>query len=113
MRTSARAFQLGLVCFLIPFAFAFEPELLGRGEVSAVLISGLSMLIGTAGWAVALVGYWLRPLRIVERVLVGTAGAAAICMPTGTVPWAWATSALALSAIWLLASRNAGRSASP
>ena len=56
MRTSARAFQLGLVCFLIPFAFAFEPELLGRGELSAVLISGLSMLIGTAGWAVALGG---------------------------------------------------------
>ena len=113
MRTSARAFQLGLVCFLIPFAFAFEPELLGLGEVSAVLVSGLSMLIGTAGWAVALVGYWLRPLRIAERVLVGTAGAAAICMPTGTVPWAWATSTLALSAIWLLASRNAGRSGSP
>ena len=113
MRTSARAFQLGLVCFLIPFAFAFEPELLGRGEVSAVLVSGLSILIGTAGWAVALVGYWLRPLRIAERVVVGSAGAAAICVPTGTVPWACATSALALSAIWLLASRSSGRPGSP
>ncbi len=109
MRTSARAFQLGLVCFLIPFAFAFEPGLLGQGELPTILISGLAVLVGTAGWAVALVGYWLRPLRVAERVWVGAAGAAAICLPTGTAPWIWAASALALSGIWILASRNEGR----
>lgn len=104
MRTSVRAFQLGLVCFLIPFAFAFEPALLGHGDLTAVLISGLSVLAGTAGWAVALVGYWLRPLRIPERVLVGAGSAATICLPTGSVPWIWAASALALAGIWMLAS---------
>ena len=32
MRTSLLAFQLSLVSFLIPFAFAFDPGLLGQGE---------------------------------------------------------------------------------
>lgn len=108
MRTSGRAFQLGLVCFLIPFAFAFEPGLLGQGELTAIAISGLAVLLGTAGWAVGLVGYWLRPLRVAERVWVGLASAAAICVPTGTGTWIWAASALGLSGIWILATRNVG-----
>lgn len=109
MRTSMKAFQLGLVCFLIPFAFAFEPRLLGQGTPTLIVASGAALLLGTAGWAVALVGYWLRPLRIAERVGVGAAGAAAICLPTSASAWPWSAVALALFAAWIVATRTRDR----
>ena len=104
IKTSMNAFRLGLVCFLIPFAFAFDPRLLGQGDLLGIAAAGLALLLGTAGWAVALVGYWLRPLRASERLLTGSAAAAAICLPFGAAPWAWATGILALAGLWLVLS---------
>ena len=101
LRTSMQAFGLGLVCFLIPVAFAFDPRLLGQGSPLEIATSGGALLIGTAGWAVAVVGYWLRPLRIVERLGVGAATAAVICLPFGTTSWTWAMGFLAVAGLWL------------
>ena len=108
MRTSMNAFQLALVCFLIPFSFAFDPRLLGHGGPMSITVSGVALLLGTAGWAVALVGYWLRPLRVGERLWVGAAGASAICLPVGTTAWMWSAAALALWGAWVLATRTRG-----
>ena len=106
MRTSAAAFRLGLACFLIPFAFVFEPRLLGDGTAAGVVAACLALLLGTAGWAAALAGYWLRPLRIPERLAVGMASAAAICLPSGGRPWMWSVAAIAAAAAWVLATRS-------
>lgn len=109
MRTSVRAFKLAFVCFLIPFAFAFEPGLLGQGDILAITMSGLALLIGTAGWAVAVVGHWTRPLRIAERICVGAAAAAVICLPTGSPSWIYGAAALTALAGWIVATRDRGR----
>lgn len=109
MATSAQAFRLALVCFLIPFAFLFDPVLLGQGGLQATVLAGMSLLLGTAGWAVALTGYWLRPLRLPERALVGLAAAVAICVPTGTLPWFWSAAVLLAAGLWLAWTRNRGR----
>ncbi len=109
MRTSVRAFQLAFVCFLIPFAFAFEPGLLGQGDLGRVVISGLALLIGTAGWAVAVVGYWMRPARVAERICVGAFAAGVICLPTGSEYWVYAAAALAALAAWFVVTRDRGR----
>ncbi len=106
MRTSVQAFRAALVCFLIPVSFAFEPRLLGQGELLPTAAAGLALLAGTAGWAVALVGYFLHPLRGVERVAVGTASAIVICFPTGTMAWTWAITGLVLFAAWTLVTRR-------
>ena len=106
IQTSMNAFRLGLVCFLIPFAFAFDPRLLGQGDLLEIAAGGLALLFGTAGWAVALVGYWLRPLRAFERLLAGSSAAAVICLPFGSAPWSWATGVLALGGFWLVFSRG-------
>lgn len=106
IRTSVKAFQLALVCFLIPFAFAFEPRLLGQSDPAAIALAGLALVFATAGWAVSLVGYWLRPLFVAERILVGSASAAAICLPTGSAPWAWAVVALVAAGTWIVGTRK-------
>ncbi len=105
MRTSALAFRLGLVCFLIPFAFAFEPSLLGDGSPVEIMAASSGLLVGTAGWAAALAGYWLRPLRVWERMVMGLASAAAICLPTGSQLWLSAMAAIGAAGFWVAVSR--------
>ncbi|HSG64099.1 MAG TPA: TRAP transporter fused permease subunit [Gammaproteobacteria bacterium] len=69
------AFRYGLVCYLLPFAFAFGPGLLGQGgfwEVgSAVLTGGIGVFL-LAG---AIVGYLRAQLQPLERATVAIAGA--------------------------------------
>jgi TRAP transporter 4TM/12TM fusion protein len=69
------AFRYGLVCYLLPFAFAFGPGLLGQGGVwsigSAVLTGGIGVFL-LAG---AIVGYLRSRLRVLERVVLAVAGA--------------------------------------
>ena len=106
MGTSTRAFVLALVCFLIPFAFAFDPALLGKGSPVSVAAAAAALLIGTAGWAVALVGYLLRPLRAVERACWGVSSAAVICLPAGDALWTLAVAVLGACGAWLVATRS-------
>ena len=106
IRTSAKAFQLGLVCFLIPFAFAFEPRLLGHSDPAGTALAGLALVLGTTGWAVSLVGYWLRPLVAVERLAFGATSVGAICLPMGSGPWVWAVCVLLAAGAWIVATRQ-------
>ena len=107
MRTSVKAFQLGLVCFLIPLAFAFEPRLLMmQVDPVGTAIPGLALLLGTAGWAVALTGHWLRPLRAAERFAIGVASASVIWFPSGSEGWVWSVTALLAAGVWTVATRK-------
>ena len=101
MKTSVYAFRLSFVSFLIPFAIAFDPRLLGQGEPIWVAAACLSLAAGTAGWAVAVVGYWTRSLRLFERVWFGVSAATVICSPTGTAFWFWSVGALMLGGVFV------------
>ena len=102
MATSMQAFRLSFVSFLIPFAFAFDPSLLGQGSTGAVALGFVSLLAGTAAWAVALVGYVGRRIGMVERLLFAAAAVATIFSPTGSAAWGWALLGLGLVAAWSL-----------
>ena len=106
IRTSARAFRLGLVCFLIPFAFVFDPRLLGGSGIAGTLAAAMSLAIGTGCWAAAIVGYWLRPLRVLERILVGTVSAVSICVPFGSKAWSWSAVVILAAAAWVAVTRR-------
>ncbi len=106
MRTSVYAFRLSLVSFLIPVAVAFDPRLLGEGSLFWVAAAFLSLVAGTIVWAVAVVGWCKRSLRVVERIWCGASAAGVICSPTGTAEWLWSLGALALVGSWLLIARD-------
>jgi hypothetical protein len=57
MRTSMLAFRMSFVCFLIPFAFVFDPRLLAQGQSWWTFAAFLSMMLATGAWAVALAGF--------------------------------------------------------
>jgi len=112
MSASAQAFRMSFVSFLIPFAFAFDPRLLGDHGWGWAFIGLLSLVAGTSGWAVGLAGYLRRNLRIWERIVFAALGVGVILFPTGQLGWLIFLAALGAFYIWSLFSR-APASATP
>jgi TRAP transporter 4TM/12TM fusion protein len=100
MQTSLQAFRISIVSFFIPFAFAFDPALLGYGSLPWILFAFVSLTIGTAAWAIAIEGYLFGPLSVVERSLFGLASMVAIFSPTGHIAWAGAMAVILLLTGW-------------
>ncbi|MCZ7600634.1 MAG: hypothetical protein M5U09_26905 [Gammaproteobacteria bacterium] len=65
---AGRAVLLALPAFIIPFIFAFRPELLGEGEAGQIALAAVSAAIGVAAVAVAVAGYLDRPLSWLARL---------------------------------------------
>ena len=87
VKTSLSAFGLSLVAFFVPFAFVFDPGVLGQGSLTQIAFSAMSLLISTALWAVAFGGWAGRPLGWATRLPIGLAGLVAVIAPTGTSVW--------------------------
>ncbi len=100
METGWHAFRLSLVLFLIAFAFAFDPLLLGQGPLPSVLAAFAGLLIGTGAWAIALVGYFRGNLSIPERIAFGAAAVAGILFPTFSTGWVAALATVLLLCAW-------------
>ncbi|MBM3736277.1 MAG: TRAP transporter fused permease subunit [Acidobacteria bacterium] len=100
METGWHAFRLSLVLFLVAFAFAFDPLLLGQGPLPSVLAAFVGLLVGTGAWAVSLTGYMNGGLTWIERGLYGAAAVASIVWPTLTPGWMAALAAAAALCAW-------------
>jgi len=87
VKTSISAFGLSLVAFFVPFAFVFDPGVLGQGSLAQIAFSALSLLVSTALWAVAFGGWAGRPLGWAARLPIGFAGLVSVIAPTGTTVW--------------------------
>ena len=74
------AFAYGLTCYLLPFMFFYGPELLMDGSVFAVLVAGLTGLLGVFCIAVFVIGYFKQALSVFWRLVVCAAGLA-LLMP--------------------------------
>jgi TRAP-type uncharacterized transport system fused permease subunit len=105
METGWYAFRLSLVLFLIAFAFAFDPLLLGQGPLVNVLIAFAGLLIGTGAWAVALSGYLFRPLHWLERMVFGAGAVSSIVLPTLSTKWALCLSVVLAMILWAFVRR--------
>jgi TRAP-type uncharacterized transport system fused permease subunit len=105
MATSMKAFQFSFVCFLIPFAFTFDPHLLWEGEPLWILLALVTLVLGTGAWVAALEGYVHRTLTWFERLVLAACSVAIICWPTGSAPWAWALAVLGIVSLWIWKAR--------
>jgi TRAP-type uncharacterized transport system fused permease subunit len=66
--------RVGIVAFIVPFAFVVNPALIGRAEPNEILIASLTALIGVVFLAGGFSGFLLSRLTIFSRlihVLVG------------------------------------------
>ncbi len=81
-KTSMLALRLSLVAFVVPFAFVFNPALLGQGSAAAIALGILLLLLGTSLWAVALQGQGLgKPISLPGRLILALVAIALLLQP--------------------------------
>jgi TRAP transporter 4TM/12TM fusion protein len=74
MKTGWQASRLGIVAFIVPFAFLFSPTLLMKGDPLMILLDTATAVCGVFLLATASVGYLRGALSLPWRVFVGIAG---------------------------------------
>lgn len=83
LKTGLVAIKLGLVVFMIPYAFVYNPSLLMIGTTGAIVIHIITAVLGISLWAFGLEGYFKRSLRAVTRGAFILAGVLLIW----PIPW--------------------------
>jgi len=84
MKTATTATRLAIAAFIIPFVFAFNPDmLLIDATLGSILTISITSVLGMIGVAAGLSDYLLKKMNIVERVLA-VAGGLLLVIP-GTV----------------------------
>ena len=69
MRIGFTACKFGLVAFIVPFMFAYEPALLGDGTVPTVALALVTASLGTIVLATGLQGFFLGRMAWIQRGL--------------------------------------------
>ena len=85
MITAMRSMRLGWTAFIIPFVFVFAPSLLMIGDTGTILLTIATCSVGVYFISVAVIGYFVRGLAYVPRLLLAAAGIASM-IPADTVP---------------------------
>lgn len=81
MKTGFTALRLAIAGFTIPFVFAYNPQLLLINTTPLhVIFYSITAVIGTCSLAFAGSGYWLRTLKVWERLILFV-GALALIFP--------------------------------
>lgn len=78
-----QACRLGMIAFIVPYFFVYQPALLLLGTLQEVLIAGVTAVCGTIVLSASLEGWLVQGLNMVERLLLGTCGL--LCIYPGTV----------------------------
>lgn len=73
--TSVESCRLAIVAYVIPFFFVYNPVLLFQGSLTDLLRASVSAIIGVTAISGALTRYFfIRPLSLVESILLGVGG---------------------------------------
>ncbi|MBU1208607.1 MAG: TRAP transporter permease [Proteobacteria bacterium] len=73
-RVGFTAMRLGMVAFIIPFMYAYNPALLLIGPLSSVVRACMTAAIGVIALSAGIMGYLYQRTTWVERILLGLAG---------------------------------------
>lgn len=74
MRTGFIAMKLGLVAFILPIFFVYEPALLLIGNAGEIFLAAVTAIAGTIGLSGALQGWCMRRCSLWERGLLLVSG---------------------------------------
>ena len=77
LMTSIHATRFGIAGFTVGFAFLYDPGIMLRGGLAAILVATAIQVTALTALCAAYAGYLLRPIGPVLRAALGLAGAAA------------------------------------
>ena len=87
-KTGNTAFRLGIAKALVPFVFVYSPSLLlitGEFQTNQLIITLIGTLIGIALIGIAFSGYWFRPLKKYEQIIIGICSLFFVAPGTGSM----------------------------
>ena len=70
MKTGFSALRTASLLLLLPVIFIYNPQLMLIGSTMEIIQAVITALIGTVFYATAMIGYWLRPAKLWERILL-------------------------------------------
>ena len=74
MKTGFQAVKLGIIAFIVPFFFVYEPALLLKGDVLTVVQAALSAVVGLVALSSGLQGYLVADAPVWQRVILVVSG---------------------------------------
>lgn len=74
VETGFVAFRFGLIAFILPYFFAYNPALLAVGSWQDVLLATVTAIMGVVFFSSAVQGYLGHPINIPGRLLFAAAG---------------------------------------
>ncbi len=107
--TAREALKLAVPTFLIPYAFIFNPSLLKFPKISvSALIAFLLTILVMLCCSITIHGFFLRRIRIMERIFFGVSTALGIwyLITNGTYPLAMFLGSTALCVLWIFTSKG-------
>jgi TRAP-type uncharacterized transport system fused permease subunit len=93
MRTGYACMRLGIIAYVVPFVFVFDPLLLLEGPPALVTLAIATAVIGTIAIGIAMVGYLVRPLGWSQRLFLLVGGIGLLIPPGGAIAYSWASNA--------------------
>jgi TRAP transporter 4TM/12TM fusion protein len=93
MRTGYTCMRLGIIAYLVPFIFVFDPLLLFRGPAPLVALAIATATAGTLVIAIAMAGYFVRPIGWLSRLLLAVGGIGLLIPPGGEIAYSWVANA--------------------
>lgn len=96
IKTGYAACRIGIVCFILPFMFVYNPALLMIGSLGEVVLTSVSAIFGTLGLSVGASGFMLKRLKWWERIM-SIAGGIMVIVP------AWETRVIGVGLLGLVA----------
>lgn len=70
MKTGFTSMKLGVVAFVVPIMFVYEPSLLWQGDIASSITATITAIIGVIGLSGALQNWLLRSCTGPERILL-------------------------------------------
>lgn len=70
MKTGFTSMKLGVVAFIVPIMFVYEPSLLWQGDLISSIAATITAVVGVIGLSGALQNWLLRTCTVLERILL-------------------------------------------
>ena len=85
MKTAVTATRLAIAAFIVPFVFAFSPDmLLIDATLGGIAVISITAILGMTAIAAGLSGYLMKPMNIAERALAVAGGLLLVIPGTAT-----------------------------
>jgi TRAP-type uncharacterized transport system fused permease subunit len=94
MRTGWECMRLAFIAYFIPFVFVFDPLLLLQGPPHLIALAIITATLGTTAVGFSMVGYFVRPVGWIKRVIFALGGIGLLIPPGGAIAYSWAVNGI-------------------